>query len=197
MEKEFVYRAGELALDYINTQIKVRNIPVDLLESGKDLEQWWREIQEKYRPRAVATPEGSQQIDAQMLAEMKEYRAALRRIFSRIVAGEKPEPVDLDVLNEVLASGHEFVKLNETGEFEIGYQVEGEGVATIKFEIARSALTILTGKSLDRLHQCQNERCILYFYDSTKSATRHWCSQSCMNRSRSIRNYRESKKMTL
>ena len=59
--------------------------------------------------------------------------------------------------------------------------------------IARSAVDLLTGKDLARLHRCANDRCVLLFYDTTKSATRRWCSIACMNRARSSRRYRERK----
>ena len=60
----------------------------------------------------------------------------------------------------------------------------------------RAAATLLTERDLSRLHRCGNERCVLLFYDTTKSGTRRWCSLGCMNRARSLRRYRERTQKT-
>jgi predicted RNA-binding Zn ribbon-like protein len=60
--------------------------------------------------------------------------------------------------------------------------------------IARSALHLFTEADWRRLHQCKHDRCIVFFYDTTKSGTRRWCSPGCMNRARSIQHYRLTRK---
>jgi predicted RNA-binding Zn ribbon-like protein len=50
---------------------------------------------------------------------------------------------------------------------------------------------------LSRLRQCHSHhihRCILLFYDTTKSGTRQWCSTACLDRERSARRYEEKKR---
>lgn len=54
-------------------------------------------------------------------------------------------------------------------------------------------LRLLTEGDLRRLHKCRNERCVLLFYDTTKSGTRQWCSLDCFNRTRSSQRYRQRK----
>ena len=60
--------------------------------------------------------------------------------------------------------------------------------------IALSALRLFTESDWRRLHQCKNDRCILFFYDTTKNGARRWCSPDCMNRARSIHQYQLAKK---
>jgi predicted RNA-binding Zn ribbon-like protein len=48
--------------------------------------------------------------------------------------------------------------------------------------VALSAVDLLTRKDHGRLHRCENARCVLLFYDTTKSSTRRWCSTGCMDR---------------
>ncbi|MFL5652938.1 MAG: CGNR zinc finger domain-containing protein [Ktedonobacteraceae bacterium] len=57
----------------------------------------------------------------------------------------------------------------------------------------RFTLILFTRAEKHRLHICKNERCILFFYDTTKSATHQWCSLECMNRARSLQHYRHVK----
>jgi predicted RNA-binding Zn ribbon-like protein len=59
--------------------------------------------------------------------------------------------------------------------------------------IALSALDWLSSGDRPRLHRCANPRCVLLFYDTTRSATRRWCSLGCMDRARSARRYRQAK----
>ena len=59
--------------------------------------------------------------------------------------------------------------------------------------IALSAFHLFTQLEKHRLHKCKNDRCILFFSDTTKSATRQWCSLECMNRVRSLQHYQHAK----
>jgi predicted RNA-binding Zn ribbon-like protein len=67
------------------------------------------------------------------------------------------------------------------------------GPEGVLLPIAQSAFALLSGQDLERLHRCANDRCMLLFYDTTKSATRRWCSTACMNRARSSQRYRDRK----
>ncbi|WP_371860020.1 CGNR zinc finger domain-containing protein [Thermosporothrix hazakensis] len=68
-----------------------------------------------------------------------------------------------------------------------------EGESPILSTIALAAFQLLTEYDLTRLRACQNPACPLFFYDTTKSATRHWCSVKCKERARSIVRHRQSK----
>ncbi len=66
-----------------------------------------------------------------------------------------------------LASEQELIPTYHTREAEQG---------TILLPIVLSAFHLFTQAEKQRLHKCKNQRCILFFYDGTKSATRQWCS---------------------
>src|SRR5713226_4953107 len=84
-----------------------------------------------------------------------------------------------------LASEQELIPTYHTREAEQG---------TILLPIVLSAFHLFTRAEKQRLHKCKNHRCILFFYDGTKSATRQWCSLECMNRARSLLHYQSAKK---
>ena len=73
------------------------------------------------------------------------------------------------------------------------YRPRDDDQGAVLLPIALSALYLFTQAEYHRLHHCKNERCILFFYDTTKSATRQWCSLECMNRARSLQHYRQVK----
>jgi predicted RNA-binding Zn ribbon-like protein len=73
------------------------------------------------------------------------------------------------------------------------YRTHQEEQGAILLPFALSALQLFTQTEKHRLHQCKNDRCILFFYDNTKSSTRQWCSIECMNRARSLQHYQHVK----
>lgn len=186
----FVFRGGMLALDLVNTEIAVRGKPHDLLETPADLARWLAIIGERYQHTGL---EHSQEtISSQLLATTKALRAALRRACTAIAHKTQTEAADLEVINNVLSRGHITLITAPSGEVRQIYTLESGG-STVLFEVALSAVHLLTKCDQARLHLCRNKRCVLLFYDTTKSGTRQWCSLDCFNRTRSSENYRRRK----
>jgi predicted RNA-binding Zn ribbon-like protein len=82
--------------------------------------------------------------------------------------------------------------LTSSGAIQPAYQAQ-PGADSMLFAIALSALRLVRDGDRQRLHRCSNDRCVLLFYDTTKSATRRWCSLGCMDRARSAKRYRAAK----
>ena len=88
-------------------------------------------------------------------------------------------------------------KVSQTGKGLAVYQADAEKGSMVAVTIAYAAMSLLTEQDLIRLRACQNSRCILLFYDTSKSATRHWCSIACTNRARSWQYYKRAKEASL
>jgi len=132
-------------------------------------------------------------VDSRLLAAVKRLRGVLRRLFEAVAAGTTILESDLEVLNAALASGREAVDLSPTGELQLKVHNAGDAAAEVLLPLARSAAMLLAGTDSSRLHRCANGRCVLLFFDTTKSGTRRWCSTGCMNRWRSSERYRKRK----
>jgi predicted RNA-binding Zn ribbon-like protein len=187
----FLFVGEALALDLVNTDIAVRGRPRELLAVPADLGGWWEAAQARYPGDGLESVDKRFLEDGAALEQVRAFRAALRRIFSAVADERLPHDEDLDALNQVLRAGFLIVGVGANGQL---HQVSGSrdsGVDGILLPIARSALKLLTEQEASRLHRCANERCVLLFYDTTKSGTRRWCSTGCMNRARSSRRYRE------
>lgn len=189
----FAFVAGALALDLVNTEVIIRGKPYDLLATPGRLAAWWRAAQGN-QPHAT-DPNADRVVrdDGAALAAAKRLRAALRRIFVAVADagdGRAVAAADLAVLNGVLATGYEVVALDAGGELRSAVGSRESGPDSALLPIARSAFDLLTTKEAARLHRCGNDRCVLLFYDTTKSATRRWCSVGCMNRARSAARYK-------
>ena len=190
----FLFLADLLALDLVNTQIVVRGKPRDLLATPADVARWWAAAGRQH-PHMAAVQNGAalRLDDPAALDELKRLRAALRRIFNALADGLAPPPDAVDGLNAVLRTGHPALEVTPSGELHAVYRTLDHAHGPLLLPIALSALAWLTAGNRRRLHRCANPRCVLLFYDTTRSATRRWCSMGCMDRARSARRYRQAK----
>ncbi len=191
----FEFLGGNLALDLANTEIPVRGGKQrDLLRTPQDVESWWSYAQVHHGEVAQAVSFSSGGDDA--LQAIKQLRTMLRRLFGIIAEQHPLQEVDLADLNQLLKEGYPVVTLTAEGKPFPDYHVS-EGGNPILFAIALAAVQLITGHDLTRLRACQNPTCTMFFYDTTKSATRHWCSVNCKERARSAVRYRRARTNTL
>ncbi|MFN8592324.1 MAG: ABATE domain-containing protein [Thermomicrobiales bacterium] len=190
----FVFIGDALPLDFVNTEVVVRGKRRDLLADPANLARWWDAARLRY-PGAgldadhpfLAPP------DEELLTAARSLRAALRAIFGAVADGA-PIPADhLAALNRILRTGFTVVSVATDGQPYLSGGSHDPGADGLLFPLGRAAAELLTAGEPARLHRCENERCILLFYDTTRSATRRWCSTGCMERARSLRRYREQK----
>src|SRR4051812_47590243 len=185
----FIFVGEALALDLINTVKIVRGQIMDTLQTPDDLAQWWL-LAHEHHPQIEVVSGGVASFDESTLATIKQVRNHLHDLFLSVIEGQHPDVDDLPALNWALATGHPTLVWEEGARVE--YTSTGEPAAQVLLPAALSALRLLTEADLSRLHKCQSNQCILLFYDTTKSGTRHWCSTACMDRDRSRRRYSAS-----
>ncbi len=186
----FVFIGDALALDLINTVKIVRGEIIDTLQSADNLRDWWG-LAHEHHTQIEHVADEALPFDDAILTTVKGVRDHLHDLFISVIEGQQPDSDDLNVLNWALTTAHPTVKWDTGGHVE--YVSSGEQAAGLLLPAALSAMRLLTQMDLSRLHKCQSNQCILLFYDTTKSGTRHWCSTACMDRDRSRRRYRESK----
>jgi predicted RNA-binding Zn ribbon-like protein len=192
-DRPFLFLVDLLALDLVNTEIVVRGKPKDLLATPADAASWWEAAQRHYPQVAVVRGKQDARLDFVVVHEkLIRLRTALRHIFSALVDGVAPASFDVDQLNTVLCTGYQAVEVTSSGDIHPVHRTS-DHIGGILLPIALSAVAWFTTGDRQRLHRCANERCILLFYDTTKSATRRWCSTGCMDRARSAQRYQQVK----
>jgi predicted RNA-binding Zn ribbon-like protein len=192
-ERGYLFLGGALALDLVNTEVMVRGQPRDLLETPTDLDAWWQQARAHHPTPEIAWPDELGSADADALEQTKELRRSLRRAFEALARGDSIAPDDLPPVNQVLASGYQAIDVTAAGSIRARWHSRDGGAAGALLAVALSAVDLLTTKDPGRLHRCENARCVLLFYDTTKSSTRRWCSIGCMDRARSLARYRQRK----
>lgn len=192
---EAVARRGALALELINTETLDRGKQHDALSSPEALARWWEDICAHYPDQCVIAGARAPIVWTNDLLEaIKVLRKALRTLVTHVVGQQVVEEEDLQPVNAVLALGYSALERTEQGTVKAVLHLRDAEQGRILVPIARSALGFFTEADWRRLHQCRHDRCIVFFYDTTKSGTRRWCSPGCMNRARSIQHYQLTKK---
>lgn len=185
-----LFLSGSLALDLVNTEQIVRRKKQDILSSPDDLAQWWQAALAHHPEHEHITGDGTPIAwTFDLLEEVKRFRQSLRSLCTDLVAEQITTPPDLTMLNQMLALGYQSVQATPEGEIVAVYRVYEQQKGSVLLPLALSTLRLLMETERQRLHKCKNDRCILFFYDTSKGGTRQWCSLGCLNRSRSISHY--------
>jgi predicted RNA-binding Zn ribbon-like protein len=192
---DYVFLSGVLALDLVNTEVIVRGKRYDLFPTPEDVARWWQEAL-THHPDGEKVKEEMPTItwSLPLLERIKGVRAAIRTLCTNLVEQQAFDGEALMMLNAILATGYPALDVASGQEMVPVYRTREADQGAILLPIALSALHLFTQTERHRLHKCKNDRCILFFYDTTKSATRQWCSLDCMNRARSLQHYRHTKK---
>lgn len=184
VRSEFLFIAGEPALDFLNTEIVSDGERVDLLETPEDLGRWMAEA--KLAAHAVVTPS--------VLAGAKRMRAALRDIMEAVIARKPVRREAQRTLNIDLNRGRGALALSTYGGgFSVEFVPERPDA---RFLLAQAAATFLARANTSRIRRCEGADCILFFYDTTRSGTRRWCTMAgCGNRMKAALHYQRTKKL--
>jgi len=192
---EALFLSGSLALDLVNTEMIVRGKKRDVLSSPEALARWWEEARKQHPDSAEVKGVGEPIAwNSELLDAVKMLRMTLRTLSTHLVEQHAVEEGDLELLNGVLALGYPSLERTAQGNVRLVTRLGDEQKGQVLLPIALSAVRLFTQFDWQRLHRCKNDRCILFFYDTTKSGTRHWCCPGCMNRFRSIQHYKVTKK---
>ncbi len=190
-----LFREGKLALDLVNTEVMRRGKRHDLLATPQDVMLWWQKMLQLYPEleEMCGASEDTTVYDQALLDALKTLRASLRAIFDALVAERAPAQADVNILNATLSTGYVALKLTAQGNLLSAYYSTEPQQGLVLLPLALSALSLIQLGERRRLHRCENERCILFFYDTTRSATRRWCSLGCMDRARSAQRYQQAR----
>jgi len=185
---------ASLALELINTETLHRRKKRDALSSPDALARWWEDVCQQYPDQCLVEGAGGPIAwTGELLDAVKALRMALRTLATQAVERHTVKAEDLLPVNESLALGYSALARTGQGNVKAVLHLHDPERGRILFPIAVSALRLFTESDWRRLHQCKNDRCIVFFYDTTKSGTRRWCSPGCMNRARSIQHYQQMK----
>lgn len=177
----FLWVGNTPSLDFVNTELVQNGGVVDLLTAPEDLAAWLRYA--GFRLQA-----GSRGARALVggLGLAKEYRATLRSGVTQLTrTGSLPREVVAATNLYIARSGERRSLVKKASGWELLRHWHIESAADYVAPIATSFAKFIARADLTRVRKCRNPACILFFYDTSKSGTRSWCSLDiCGNRMR-------------
>lgn len=187
--------AGHLALDFLNSIAAPQGEPIEWLSSGSDLLDWLKrarmldfEIAQRFQ-----TENSSNTLDA-VAKEVRHLREWLRGFITRHAGHRINLSVlaELEPLNCLLEQDQAFQQIEAAS----SEQEATSALVCKKYRhlkqpeqlpqiIADEIVNCICNVDFRLIRRCENPTCTLWFYDTTKSHARRWCSMSlCGNRAK-------------
>lgn len=172
---------GRLALDFVNS------VPLKT-------ELSWNQLIEFLESARIVTPErggellalnrSNPQTAELLLRKAQRLAAGLRRAFDAALHKQRILREWIEPINEILriTEGHDELVAADH-DWEIQFVASESGLEWLLAAVARSAAEIIAEGPQARLRLCANPRCGLFFYDTSRTHRRRWCSMTaCGNR---------------
>lgn len=177
----FAFLGGRLALDFVN-------------ELGRSSDFSWDELLDFLLAAKIISAERSAQLlslpDADphsaggLLVKARRLHAALRAGFTAALRGDALPRPGVEAINDILriTEGHDEL-VSDGSEWHIEFVARENGLDWLLAAIARSGAEILVEAPSAPLRVCSNAACGLFFYDTSRTHRRRWCSMArCGNR---------------
>ena len=121
-----------------------------------------------------------------LLGKARRLGSALRMAFDALLHRQRILPEWVAPVNEILrvTEGHEELVPSDR-DWKIEFVAREGGLEWLLAAVARSAADVIAEGPQARLRLCANPRCGLFFYDTSRTHRRRWCSMTvCGNRSK-------------
>jgi predicted RNA-binding Zn ribbon-like protein len=182
-ERALRFVGGRLALDFVNI-VSVRtklswDQLIAFLESAHI-------ITAERGGELLAIRRSDPQSAESLLAKAQRLGSALRTAFAALLHRHRILSEWVEPVNEFLrvTEGHDELVWDDR-DWKIEFVAREGGLEWLLAAVARSAAEILAEGPHARLRLCANPRCGLFFYDTSRTRRRRWCSMTvCGNRSK-------------
>jgi predicted RNA-binding Zn ribbon-like protein len=166
------------ALNILNTVANINGERIDSLQSDDDVLHWLKRTGwpidgelEKMRPSSL-------------LQAARELRETIRSLIEKRKTGKRTDPSTLNAFLQQARSYLELVPVKDRS-LQLERVWKQRTAAEILAPLAESAADLLAHGDFNLIKRCEDESCILWFYDRTKSHHRRWCSMAtCGNRNK-------------
>jgi len=143
-----------------------------------------RIISSERSQQLLALPQNDPQSAGTLLGKAQRLHASLHLTFSALLQKETLLRDWVEPINDVLrvTEGHDEI-LEQDGKWRLEFVAREGGLDWLLAAVARSAAELVAEGASARLRVCSNPDCGLFFYDTSRTRSRRWCSMSrCGNR---------------
>lgn len=179
--------AGHPALDFLNTRMRVNRELVDFLQSDEDVLRW---LKRAGLPAAKSRPYTA---PMSLVDAARTLRENIRSLVEKRKAGQRGDPT---VLNGFLAEAQSHPRLlwNKPRSLTIERVRRRDTPAGILAPMAEAAADLLATGDFTLVKRCEDETCVLWFSDGTKSHHRRWCSTVLCGNRHKVAAYRKRRR---
>jgi predicted RNA-binding Zn ribbon-like protein len=182
-----LFLAGHPALDFLNTRIRVNEDLVDVLQSDEDVLIWLQRA-----GFSAPTTDGRAGALA-LLGSARRLRECIRSLVEKRKTGGRGDP---SILNSFLEASQSYPQLvwNKSNRLTIETVRRQDTAESILAPVAEAAADLLTTADFKLVKRCEDESCVLWFSDQTKSHHRRWCSMEICGNRHKVAAYRERRR---
>lgn len=176
MNSRVPFLAGNPALDFLNTRMRVNHELADFLQSDRDVIAWLKQA------GFPVSADDTEMERFSLLHSARKLRENIRSLVEKRKAGRRG---DTSVLNGYLAASQSYFQVvwSKPHSLRIDIVRRQNTSESILAPIAEAAAELLATADFQLVKRCEDESCVLWFSDQTKSHRRRWCStQICGNR---------------
>jgi predicted RNA-binding Zn ribbon-like protein len=184
--ERFLFIGGRLCVDFANT-VYAPEGPAETLGGFDDLVAFLEAAGvvnggEVRRLRTLARE--SPRRGATAFARALALREMLRALLAALAAGEPVRRQWVELVNGILRSDLGYPRLvARDGGWSLVPLASGEDPLAALVPITRSAAELIEEGHGAPVRKCANPKCVLYFYDASRTGKRRWCSMAvCGNR---------------
>jgi predicted RNA-binding Zn ribbon-like protein len=198
--KEFELIGGAPCLDFVNTIHEYGAAdPGEELSAYADLVGFVRQtggISDREASSLIRRAAGKPKEASRMLSTIRDFRAALFKIFSAIILKKDPPDREWKLLNKHFSEMYQHTFLSEKrGEVFLAWDAGKAGLQAVLWPVIRSTAELITSEKRHLMRECMSDTCTWLFLDQSKNQTRRWCDmKKCGNRAKWHRHYDKTKK---
>lgn len=186
-ESRAQFLAGDLALDFLNTRIKIEGEIVDILQTDEDVLSWLAQA-------GASLPEVAPNlVPSSLIGAARILRENIRSLVEKRRARMRGDPC---LLNRFLDDAKSWPRLVwENASLPTVERRRQQNTAEgILAPIAEAAAVLLATADFQLVKRCEDPACSLWFYDQTKSHRRRWCSVFLCGNRHKVRAYRKRRR---
>jgi predicted RNA-binding Zn ribbon-like protein len=182
-----LFLAGHPALDFLNTRMRVNEDLVDLLQSDEDVLFWLQRA-----GFSIPTTDGRTRPLA-LTRSARRLRESIRSLVEKRKTGGRGDP---SILNSFLAASQSYPQVvwNKSNTLTTETVRRQDTAESILAPVAEAAADLLTRADFKLVKRCEDESCVLWFCDQTKSHHRRWCSMEICGNRHKVAAYRERRR---
>ncbi|WP_188988822.1 CGNR zinc finger domain-containing protein [Paenibacillus nasutitermitis] len=187
----FIFIGNHFVTDFVNTRKNVKGARTELLHDYGDLMDW---LEQSGKSKFVSGNPDSLPSSrrGELFQNIMSFRDDLEQAFVDMIREKSVPTFITELINKSLKSNGGYLQI-EQSEASVALARYYTTSQLFVLFLEEAALFFASIKP-DNLKKCENEACILYFYDTSRNQQRRWCSmEKCGNRVKVNQHYHRKK----